>query len=66
MGFLARLLSGGKQDAALINDYFCNAVTVYALASEEEAGLAAIAAAAISHTQQRASVDTQNRPYVDT
>ena len=45
-----------KRHAAAINDYFCDAVTVYALAGDESARVAALAAAKVAASLQRASM----------
>ncbi len=50
-----------SQSASKINDYFCNAVTVYALGGEEIARLAALTAAAVAADKQRASMVTYLR-----
>ena len=45
-----------KRGAANINDYFCDAVIVYAVAGEESARVAALAAAKVAASLQRASM----------
>ncbi len=53
MNFLQRLLLGRSKR---INDFFANAVKVYALKGEEDARCAAIAAAKASSKRQRKSM----------
>lgn len=45
-----------KRGASNINDYFCDAVTAYTLAGEDAARIAALTAAKVAASQQRASM----------
>ena len=53
LGLFAVFIIKRKLHANRINDYFCNAVRVYALTSEEDARTATVAAAKVATKKQR-------------
>jgi len=53
---IAAVLLRMKSEAKRINDYFCNAVTVYAFTGGQDARIAAVAAAKVAAAAQRNSM----------
>jgi len=56
VGVIALLIWWMQRGSGAINDYFVNAVTVYALGEEEVAHVAALTAATVAAGKQRASM----------
>jgi len=56
LGLFAVFIIRGKSQAKRINDYFCNAVRVYALTNEEDARIAILTAAKVAAKKQRGSM----------
>jgi hypothetical protein len=56
LGLFAVYIIRGKSRAKRINEYFCNAVRVYALTNEEDARLAIVTAAKVAAKTQRGSM----------
>jgi len=56
VGLFAVFIFRGKSRAKKINDYFCNAVRVYALTNEEDARIAILTAAKVAAKKQRGSM----------
>jgi hypothetical protein len=56
LGLFAAYIIKNKSHAKRINHYFCNAVRVYALTSEEDARIAILTAATVATKKQRDSM----------
>ena len=56
LGLFAVFVIRRKSQAKGINDYFCNAVRVYALTNEEDARIAILTAAMVAAKKQRGSM----------
>ena len=56
LGLFAFFIFRGKSKAKKINDYFCNAVRIYALTEEEDARIAILTAAKVAAKKQRDSM----------
>ena len=56
LGLFAFYIFRGKSQAKKLNDYFCNAVRVYALTNAEDARIAIITAAKMAAKKQRSSM----------
>jgi len=56
LGLFAFFIIRGKSKAKRTNDYFCNAVRVYALTEEEDARIAILTAAKVAAKKQRDSM----------
>ena len=56
LGLFAVYIIRGKSRAKRINEYFCNAVRVYALTNEEDARIAIVTAAKVAAKTQRGSM----------
>ena len=56
LGLFAAYIIKNKSHAKRINHYFCNAVRVYALTSEEDARIAILTAATVATKKQRESM----------
>ncbi len=61
---IAAVLLRMKSQAKRINDYFCNAVRVYAFTAGQDARIAAVAAAKVAAAAQRNSMVTYLRGMV--
>jgi nitrous oxide reductase len=56
LGLFAAYIIRGKSHAKRINEYFCNAIRVYALTNEDDARVAIVTAAKVATKKQRISM----------
>lgn len=56
LGLFAFFIIRGKSKAKRINEYFCNAIRIYALTEEEDARIAILTAAKVAAKKQRNSM----------